>query len=212
MPADISQADMLDTVVRAAMKREYDKGGVINNAGAFASAVRRRELDNDAAVQGSLRLSYRAALKLLGEDDATDTPTDVAAYSQWQAPDDGPVASLDDKQRWAAIQLAIGSLPRDHALGQAVRETCNHETTSDAEEAEFDALKILDYLEAVALDTGIHLERDPAARRSVQPAKRPMRGDLAAITAPAAGAAPPPDIVDVDDTGEDPPPDTLAAA
>lgn len=72
-----------------------------------------------------------------------------------------PIAELDERQRWARIQqLAVGKTP-EHPLRLAVRETCSvqHDRTHD------EALQVLAYLEAVAVDSGLSLtppvELDP---------------------------------------------------
>lgn len=93
----------------------------------------------------------------------------------------GPIATDDEAARWQRIRKMTRGLKRDHPLRQAIRETC----TPDVERSHDEALQVLAYLEAVADDAGLDTPTGPD----------PLDA-----------------FVDIEnDTGEDPPPDTLAA-
>lgn len=163
---EITTAEALNTIVRAAMKRAYDDGKGVTNARAFADAVTRRELENEAAIPGSLRLAYQAAVKQLASEDSVRT--NPAAYQPWHEDErEHPVATPTEAGRWMRIITSIQTLKRDHPLRVAVRERCIHIRPWDAEnreatpeeEAEYEgrALNDLAHLELVAAENGINL-------------------------------------------------------
>jgi hypothetical protein len=99
---EITTQEALDTIIRAAMKRTYDKGDHVSNARAFADTVTRQHLDNEAAIPGSLRIAYQAALKTLAEGEATRVNPE--AYSAWTPPeDDYQPCTPEERARWLAI-------------------------------------------------------------------------------------------------------------
>lgn len=110
MPEEITQQKALDTIVRAAMKREYDKGNQITNARAFAESVRNRALDNEAAIPGSLKLDYTASAKQLASDEPTRSMPE--AYSPWSPPnDDYQPCTPEERARWLdLIQTKLAGL------------------------------------------------------------------------------------------------------
>lgn len=163
---EITQQDALEIIARSAMKHEYDKGGMIGNAGAYRDSVIRRALENEAAVPGTLRLAYQAAAKNLASDEPP--ATNMAAYQPWREDDDHAIATALTAARWMRLISAIQTLPREHELRRAVRDATNGDRPWDLEcrrptpeeEAEYEerALATLDHLKQVAEAHGLKVD------------------------------------------------------
>jgi hypothetical protein len=95
--------EALDVIVRAAVQREYTKGGSVTNGRAFADAIKRSHLETKTAIPGSLKIAYQAALKTLEPVVTANT----AAYHPWQLEEPTePAATPEQRAHWLAIIAA----------------------------------------------------------------------------------------------------------